>query len=106
VDNAFFGWNGAWLDPDFKSWDVSDCLGYIRVPLQIIQGEEDQYGTRRQIEIAEEECYCPVEVCWIPKVGHAPYRESPEITLDAVAGFVDRLLRVHGEGALQPAAGD
>src|SRR5690242_356362 len=20
VDNAFYGWNGAWLDPDFRAW--------------------------------------------------------------------------------------
>src|SRR5436305_1063294 len=21
VDNAFYGWNGAWLDPQFRAWD-------------------------------------------------------------------------------------
>src|ERR1700744_4259767 len=26
VDNAFYGWNGAWLDPDFRRWDVSEYL--------------------------------------------------------------------------------
>ena len=101
-DNAFWGWNAAWLDPDFKSWDISDSLGYIRVPVQIIQGEADQYGTRRQIEIAEEECYCPVEVTWIPKVGHSPHREAPDVTVEAVAGFANRILIAHGEAALQP----
>jgi pimeloyl-ACP methyl ester carboxylesterase len=23
VDNAFHGWNGAWLDPEFRNWDIS-----------------------------------------------------------------------------------
>ena len=66
VDNAFYGWNGAWLDPKFRDWDISSSLAYIRVPFQIVQGADDQYGTLRQIEIAEQECYCPVEVSIIP----------------------------------------
>ena len=66
VDNAFYGWNGAWLDPKFRNWDISEYLAYIRVPVAILQGADDQYGTIRQIEIAQEECYCPVDVTIIP----------------------------------------
>ena len=25
VDNAFYGWNDAWLDPKFRAWDISDA---------------------------------------------------------------------------------
>ena len=53
VDNAFKGWNGAWLDPDFRQWDITEFLAYIRVPVLIVQGEDDQYGTVKQIEIAQ-----------------------------------------------------
>ena len=62
VDVAFRGWNDVWLDNDFREWNISEELAYIRVPILIVQGEDDQYGTVRQIEIANEECYCPVEV--------------------------------------------
>ncbi|MGY3371147.1 pimeloyl-ACP methyl ester carboxylesterase [Bradyrhizobium sp. GM2.4] len=31
VDNAFYGWNAAWLDPKFRDWDISEYLAYIRV---------------------------------------------------------------------------
>ena len=77
VDNAFYGWNGAWLDPRFRDWDISEYLAYIRVPVAILQGADDQYGTMRQIEIAREECYCPVDVTEIPGAGHPPHREAP-----------------------------
>src|SRR5271154_1299981 len=53
VDNAFYGWNGAWLDEKFRDWDISDYLAYIRVPVAILQGADDRYGTIRQIEIAQ-----------------------------------------------------
>ncbi len=87
VDNAFYGWNDAWLDPKFRNWDISEYLAYIRVPVAILQGADDQYGTIRQIEIAREECYCPVDVTIIPGAGHSPHREAPEATLDAISEF-------------------
>ena len=89
-DNAFKGWNGAWLDPDFRKWDLTEFLAYIRVPILIVQGEDDQYGTVHQIEIAQQECYCPVEVALLPGIKHSPPREAPEATLKAIAEFVAR----------------
>jgi len=102
VDNAFYGWNDAWLDPAFRSWDISDALAYIRVPVAIVQGADDQYGTLRQIEIAQAECYCPVEVDIIPGAGHAPHREAPERTLRTLADFTNRILQTHGESRFEP----
>jgi pimeloyl-ACP methyl ester carboxylesterase len=103
VDNAFHGWNGAWLDPRFRAWDISEYLAYIRVPVAILQGVDDQYGTSRQIEIAQQECYCPVDVTMIPGAGHQPHREAPGTTLDAISEFALRILQMH-EGSRGRAA--
>lgn len=92
VDAAFKGWNGAWLDPGFRAWDITDALTYIRVPVAIIQGVDDQYGTQRQIAVAEEECYCPVEVTLLDGVQHAPQRESPDRVAQVIAEFAKRTL--------------
>lgn len=95
VDNAFYGWNGAWLNPAFRDWDISEYLAYVRVPVAIVQGVDDQYGTIRQIEIAREECYCPVDISLISGAGHSPHREAAEATLATIADFADRIFRVH-----------
>jgi pimeloyl-ACP methyl ester carboxylesterase len=97
-DNAFHNWCDPWLHPDFRQWDLTDALAHIRVPVLIVQGENDQYGTVKQIEVAQQECYCPVEVALLPDTRHAPYREAPEATLRAIADFANRLLRDHHEG--------
>lgn len=96
VDNAFYGWNGAWLDPDFRKWDITEQLAYIRVPVLIVQGEDDQYGTVKQIETAERECYCPVEVALLKGARHSPQRDAPEATLHAISDFVARVLATNG----------
>ena len=103
VDNAFRGWNDAWLDPDFRKWDITTELAYIRVPTLIVQGADDQYGTTKQIEAAERECYCPVEVALLPGVHHSPHREAPDVLLKVAFDFANRLFRDHKEGAMDAA---
>jgi len=98
VDVAFKGWNDAWLDPDFRKWDITEQLAYIRVPMLIVQGEDDQYGTVKQIEAAERECYCPIEVALLPGVKHSPQREAPDETLVAISDFVARVLQANEWG--------
>ena len=91
VDNAFRGWNGAWLDPDFRRWDITEFLAYIRVPMLVVQGEDDQYGTVKQIEAAQAECYCPVEIALLSGARHAPQREAPDATLTVISDFISRV---------------
>jgi pimeloyl-ACP methyl ester carboxylesterase len=97
VDNAFRSWNGPWLDPAFEKWDITEALGCIRVPILVVQGEDDQYGTLRQVDAVKEECFCPVETAILPGVRHVPHRDAPEATLKAITDFVNRLLRDHRE---------
>jgi pimeloyl-ACP methyl ester carboxylesterase len=102
VDMAFRGWNDAWLDPNFRFWRIDEFLPYIRVPILIVQGKDDEYGTRTQVALAQEETYCPVEVTMLADAGHSPQIDRPEDTLEAIAEFVRRVLAIH-EG-LAPAA--
>ncbi len=90
-DDAFHGWSGPWLDPAFRGFDITEELGYIRVPVLIVQGEDDQYGTLRQIEIAKEACHCRVETLILPGVRHVPHREAADATMRAIVEFIDRL---------------
>jgi pimeloyl-ACP methyl ester carboxylesterase len=95
VDVAFRGWNQAWLDPQFRDWRIDEYLAYIRVPILIVQGEDDQYGTPAQVAVAQREAYCPVEVRMLPGAGHSPQVDRPEDTLAAIGEFVTRVLAVH-----------
>jgi pimeloyl-ACP methyl ester carboxylesterase len=104
VDCAFRSWSEPWLHPDFRKWDITEELAYVRVPILIVQGEDDQYGTLRQIEAAREECYCPVEAAVLTRVRHAPHREAPERTLEVIAAFAHRLLHDHHEGDMRQTA--
>jgi len=94
VDNAFRGWNDAWLDPDFARWNIEDVIAYIRVPVLAIQGRDDQYGTAAQIETLEEQLYSPVETVFLADCRHSPFLDQPERTLAVISDFVARLDRI------------
>ena len=92
VDNAFYGWNIAWLDPDFRRWDIRDALRGIRVPLLLLQGLADPYGTRAQADAAQEFCAARVDVHLMEGVGHAPWREAETETLALIRAFAGETL--------------
>ena len=95
VDVAFRSWNESWLAPAFRDWRIDEHLAYIRVPILIIQGAADQYGTPAQLALAEQETYCPVETLLLDDCRHSPHVDQPAKTLAAIAEFAHHLLAVH-----------
>jgi pimeloyl-ACP methyl ester carboxylesterase len=88
VDCAFWGWNRAWLDPGFRAWNIEDRLRAITVPVLVLQGVDDPYGTFRQVEAIERQCGGPVRRQFLVRCGHSPHRDRRERTLSAMAAFV------------------
>lgn len=88
---TFRGWNGAWLNPDFARWDVSEVIDYLRVPVLAIQGVQDQYGTLAQVRAVADRSYAPVELLELADCRHSPQFDQPEAVLSAVAAFAERL---------------
>lgn len=93
-DNTFRGWNDAWLDRDFRTWNVSDVIDYLRVPVLAIQGRDDQYGTLAQIDELEARSYAPVDRLILDDCRHAPYLDRAEAVVAGIADFVARLERI------------
>ncbi|SOD96261.1 alpha/beta fold hydrolase [Caenispirillum bisanense] len=102
VDCAFWGWNRAWLDPDFRHWTIEEFLPAIRIPLLLIQGREDEYGTAAQLDAIARQSGGPVETCWLTPCRHSPHKDRPDETLAAIAAFVARVRREVPAAAAQP----
>jgi pimeloyl-ACP methyl ester carboxylesterase len=88
VENAFRGWNDVWLDPRFREWNIEEFLGAITVPVLLIQGTDDEYGTWKQIEAIERQVHSPVEILRVPRAGHAPHRDQPGLVLERMSAFI------------------
>jgi len=88
VDGAFHGWNGAWLDPEFRNFDITGFLPNIRVPILALQGADDPYGTDEQLHVLQANVRAPIEAVLIPGAKHAPHLEARDATLAAITGFI------------------
>ena len=88
VEVAFWGWNRVWRDPAFRAWTIEEYLPAIRIPVLVIQGDADEYGTLAQVEAIEAGCGGPVRRLLLPGCGHAPHRDRPDDTLAAMTAFV------------------
>ena len=93
VDVAFRGWSDAWLNPGFRGWDITRQLAAIEVPMLLLQGSEDRYGTTAQLRVAERAARCPVRSVVIAGAEHSPHLEASGPTTDEVARFARDVLQ-------------
>jgi pimeloyl-ACP methyl ester carboxylesterase len=98
VEVAFWGWNRAWLDPGFRTWNLESLLPKVRANVVVMQGAADPYGTLAQVDaievgLARAPGRAPFRRVILPGVGHAPWREREAETLAEVSALCDGALR-------------
>jgi len=87
VERTFWGWNDIWLDERFRSWNIERYLPAVHVPVLVIQGEDDEYGTAAQYEAIA--AHIPTaQIVTLAGCGHSPHRDRTLATLDATASFL------------------
>lgn len=89
VDAAFWQWNDIWLAPAFRDFDIRAECRRIAAPVLAIQGENDPYGTLAQIQ--EIHPAGPITREVLPRCGHSPQKDQPELTKELVAAFLTRV---------------
>jgi pimeloyl-ACP methyl ester carboxylesterase len=87
VDSAFYGWNDVWLAPEFRAWNIEAEIATIACPVLAVQGEDDEYGTLAQIRAIERRLP-KTRLLVIPKCGHSPHRDQPEILSREAGRFI------------------
>ena len=87
VDVAFWQWNDIWLSPAFRAFDIRPECRRIAAPVLAIQGQDDAYGTMRQIEeIAPTQGRFVMEK--LADCGHSPHKDQPDHTRQLVVDFL------------------
>ncbi len=89
---TFHLWADAWLDPEFRKWNIEEYLPRIKCPVLAIQGEDDEYGTMAQLDAIAAQVGGPCELLKLPGCGHSPHKDQPEKVLKAARGVRAPLL--------------
>lgn len=89
-ESVFRAWIDIWLHPDFRSWNIEDCLSRIQCPVLAIQGIDDEYGTLEQIRgIARR--VPGTRLLEIPNCGHSPHRDQPKAVIEGLQRFLEEI---------------
>jgi pimeloyl-ACP methyl ester carboxylesterase len=99
TDSMFRAWAEVWLRPEFRAWNIEGSLPSVEGPVLVIQGEDDEYGTVRQVEAVVKGVRGPARSLVLPRCGHSPHTERPDEVLEAAGRFVRERLEPAGQPA-------
>jgi pimeloyl-ACP methyl ester carboxylesterase len=91
VNRTFYGWNDIWLQPEFRTWNIREYVKRITVPMLLVQGTNDEYGTIAQLDAIREDACGAVDTLYLSECGHAPHRDRGDMVTATVASFVKGL---------------
>jgi pimeloyl-ACP methyl ester carboxylesterase len=94
TDRAFYLWSDAWVAPGFQPMDADARLPRVEVPVQAIQGEDDEYGTELQLGLIAGKVAGYCETRLVPDAGHSPHLQQPHYVLAEIARFLAPLALV------------
>ena len=94
VDRTFHLWSDAWVAAGFEPMDADGRLPGVIVPVQAIQGEDDEYGSELQLGIIAGKVggYCETRL--IPECGHSPHLQQTRQVVAEITRFVAPLALV------------
>lgn len=87
-DATFRGWSDVWLSPAFRDFSMVDDIAEVSRPVLAVQGDEDRYGTARQLDLVVERAGGPVRRVDLPGVGHHPHLDAPERLTAEICAFL------------------
>jgi len=88
TEDMFWAWASTWTTDEFRNWNIEHFLARITCPSLVIQGEDDEYGTLKQVEGIINQTTGNAEKLILSKVKHTPHKESPEVVLMQVSEFI------------------
>jgi pimeloyl-ACP methyl ester carboxylesterase len=87
---TFRGWNDIWLHPQFGHWNITALLPAIAVPVLLLQGRGDEYGTPAQLDTIAA-AIPHTNTVLLAECGHSPHRAQTRLVLDQTRDFIEML---------------
>lgn len=76
TNDLFYAWANTWNSPEFSTWNICKDIQPVIAPTIVIQGKDDQYGTKKQVELIAESISGKSTTHLIDKCGHIPHLEQ------------------------------
>lgn len=90
TDAMFRAWTDTWTSPEFRDWSCEKILPGIKCPALIIQGENDEFGTFKQVEGIVNLSGGNCQKLIVHGARHTPHKEKSDVVLKHSAEFIRR----------------
>ena len=84
----------AWTGDRAPYGDIESYIRAIQCPVLAIQGTEDEFFTRAQVDALCALVAASVEACYLPGCGHAPHQQAADVVIGTAARFIARVVRL------------
>ncbi len=91
TEKVFSMWADTWLREGFEDWNIESFLSKITCPSLIIQGENDEFGTEKQVDAIVSQTTAKSTKCMIPREGHTPHKTASKEMITACLNFVKEI---------------
>ena len=88
TETLFFAWANTWKSDEFRNWDICLDIGNIHCPVLVMQGEKDQYGTQKQMELIQENVKTLCDMILIEHAGHLPHLEQKQKVIQVIENWI------------------
>jgi pimeloyl-ACP methyl ester carboxylesterase len=88
-DELVDAWADVWTSDRFRGWTADDALADVRCPVVAVQGADDRYGSRLQLDRIAAGVAGPVHVDEWAGVDHWPHRDRPDEVVEVVRAVAD-----------------
>lgn len=91
VFDLYYAWTKTWLSNEHQNWNIEHFIPKIEVPILIIQGEFDEFGTMKQVN-AFDAAKVSVQKLLVPEVRHTAHKENKSLVFDKVVTFANQIV--------------
>ena len=91
TESIFKAWSATWLKGWFKHWNIEYLLPSIEVPLLVIQGGDDPYGSIDQVSSITSGSSGYARHRLIANGGHCPHIAAQPLVLQLMADFIAQI---------------
>ncbi|WP_372473022.1 alpha/beta fold hydrolase [Capnocytophaga sp. ARDL2] len=88
VMDLYLAWTQTWLSEAHSSWNIEHFIPKIEVPILVIQGEYDEFGSLAQVD-AFDQANVPVEKLIVKGVKHTAHKENKSLVFEKIVSFLE-----------------
>ncbi|MCR9173629.1 MAG: alpha/beta hydrolase [bacterium] len=87
TEALFYAWADIWRSPSFADWDITNEISNCSAKGLFIQGADDQYGTKKQLQLISQHYNGKHQTNLLDRCGHHPHLEQSESVIALITDW-------------------